>query len=72
MVRRLEAKFKNLVRGTLTSRASIREEGASKLPEMLAAKGRGLTTVTVEVLDSAGLVGMTASVEWFIQRQVTA
>jgi len=69
VVRRLEAKFRNPLKGKVMSRARIPEEDAKKMTEQLQTKGRGLISVEVEVVAADGTVGLIATVEWFVQRQ---
>ena len=51
------------------SRATIRQQDAETLAENLLTKGRGFITVTVEVVGADGVVGLTSTIEWFVQRQ---
>jgi acyl-coenzyme A thioesterase PaaI-like protein len=69
VVRRMEAKFKNPLQGKIVSRATIRQQDAEKLAENLFTKGRGLIAVAVEVVDADGVIGLTSTIEWFVQRQ---
>jgi hypothetical protein len=69
VVRRLEAKFRNPLTAMVMSRASISNENAEKLARELQTKGRGLIAVDVEVVGADGVVGMSAAVEWFVQKQ---
>jgi hypothetical protein len=71
VVRRLEAKFKNPLKGAIKSRATISQEDADKLAESLRTKGRGFITVDVEVVGADGIVGLASTVEWFVQKQQT-
>ncbi len=68
VVRRCEAKFKNPMRGAISSRAVT---GASEMRTSaapLAAKGRAIIPVTVEIVDQSGAVGLVATFEWFVQK----
>lgn len=69
VVRRIEAKFRNPLKGKVMSRARIPNEQADKFTELLQAKGRGLISVEVEVVGADGVVGLIAAVEWFVQKQ---
>jgi hypothetical protein len=69
VVRRLEAKFRNPIKGKVMSRAKIPKEEAEKLTEQLQTKGRGPISVEVEVVGADGVVGLSATVEWFVQKQ---
>jgi acyl-coenzyme A thioesterase PaaI-like protein len=71
VVRRVEAKFKNPLNGTIRSRATISQEGADRLVESLRTKGRGFISVDVEVVGAGGVVGLASTVEWFVQKQQT-
>jgi hypothetical protein len=71
VVRRMEAKFRNPLKGKVMSRARISKEEADKITELLQTKGRGLIGVEVEVVGADGVVGLIATVEWFVQKQKT-
>jgi hypothetical protein len=71
VVRRMEAKFRNPLKGKVMSRARIPKEEADKFTEQLQSKGRGLIGVEVEVVGGDGVVGLIATVEWFVQKQKT-
>ena len=68
VVRRLEAKFRKPAHGAIASAASVPPDALARLDTDLAAKGRALISVTVELHDEAGTHALTADVEWFIQR----
>jgi hypothetical protein len=68
VVRRIEAKFRKPANGAVTSSASIAPETLTQLDADLAARGRVLVGVTVELHDQSGAHVLSASVEWFIQR----
>jgi acyl-coenzyme A thioesterase PaaI-like protein len=69
VVRRLEAKFRNPLRGRVRARASVPGDDAGKFFAAYGAKGRSLIAVAVEVVDDGGVVGLSASVEWFVQKR---
>lgn len=69
VVRRMEAKFRNPLKGKVMARARIPKEEADRFSELLHTKGRGLLSVEVEVVDADGVVGLIATVEWFMQKQ---
>jgi hypothetical protein len=69
VVRRLEAKFRSPLKGKVMSRARIPRESAEKVTEQLQTKGRGFISVEVEVVGADGVVGLSATVEWFVQKQ---
>lgn len=65
VVRRVEAKFKKPLQGSIYARASTRLEEIHRHAEPLAAKGRALIPVTIEITDDTGAVGLVATIEWF-------
>ena len=71
VVRRMEAKFRNPLKGKVMSRARIPKEEAHKFTEQFQTKGRGMIGVEVEVVGADGVVGLIATVEWFVQKQKT-
>lgn len=68
VVRRLEAKFRKPANGTLTSTVTTPPETLEALRTDLAAKGRALISVTVELHDESGAHTLSATVEWFITK----
>ncbi|MEP6670410.1 MAG: DUF4442 domain-containing protein [Chthoniobacter sp.] len=68
VVRRLEAKFRKPANGSVTSVASAAPEALTQLNTDLAARGRALITISVELHDASGAHALSATVEWFIQR----
>jgi acyl-coenzyme A thioesterase PaaI-like protein len=66
VVRRLEAKFRKPANGAVTASASVAEGALDELRAGLAAKGRALISVNVELHDESGAHVLSASVEWFI------
>lgn len=71
VVRKLEAKFRKPANGAIVSTASADPEALARLDADLAAKGRALILVAVEVHDESGVHALSACVEWFIQRVAT-
>jgi len=71
VVRRLGAKFRKPAHGAVTSTAKIDDTALTQLADDLAAKGRALISVMVDLHDEAGTYVMSATVEWFIQRTPT-
>lgn len=69
VVRRLEAKFRKPASGRVAARASVPDEEIARWSAELAARGRLSAAVPVEVVDAAGVVVMSATVEWFIARK---
>ena len=68
VVRRVQAKFKNLVTGKIFAMVDCAPEELARFSSVLDAKGKALVSVSVDIADAAGLVAMTAVIEWFIQR----
>ena len=68
MVRRIEAKFRKPAHGAVSSIATATPEALAQLSAELAAKGRVLIAIAVELHDDAGTHALSATVEWFIQR----
>jgi acyl-coenzyme A thioesterase PaaI-like protein len=68
VVRRLNSKFRRPANGDVTSTASASPEELGRLNADLAARGRALISLTVELHDESGTHVLTASVEWFISR----
>ncbi len=70
VVRRLESKFRKPANGALMSSVSTSSEEVERAKAELAAKGRVLVPVTVEVHDESGAHTLSATVEWFVTRLV--
>lgn len=68
VVRRLEAKFRKPATGRVTARSTVAAEEVAKWSADLASRGRLSAPVTIEVVDGAGVIVMTATVEWFVAR----
>jgi acyl-coenzyme A thioesterase PaaI-like protein len=68
VVRRLEAKFRKPANGRVSARAAAPPEEVARWLSELEGRGRVLASVPVEVVDAAGVVVMTATVEWFLAR----
>jgi acyl-coenzyme A thioesterase PaaI-like protein len=68
VVRRMEAKFRKPASGAVTSSASVAPGALTQFDADLAAKGRALIEVTVELHDESGKHALSAAVEWFVQR----
>ena len=69
VVRRVEAKFSRPASGEVATRAKTSAEEAASWATELAARGRVLAPVAVQVVTTAGVVVLTATVEWFITRE---
>lgn len=68
VVRRLEAKFRKPANGAITSTVTTLPESLDQLRADLAAKGRALISIAVEVHDESGAHTLSATVEWFITK----
>lgn len=68
VVRRLESKFRKPASGRVSARAAVAPTEVARWSAELAARGRVSAVVPVEVVDAAGVVVMSAVVEWFIAR----
>jgi acyl-coenzyme A thioesterase PaaI-like protein len=68
VVRRLESKFRKPANGAVTSTVSTPPETLEQLHTDLAAKGRAIISVAVELHDESGAHTLSATVEWFITR----
>lgn len=69
VVRRLEAKFRKPANGRVSGRAKVADGDVAGWTAELAARGRVMAAVPVEVVDAAGVVVLWARVEWFIARR---
>jgi acyl-coenzyme A thioesterase PaaI-like protein len=68
VVRRLESKFRKPANGAVTSTVSVPPEALEQLGADLAAKGRAIVSVAVELHDESGAHTFSATVEWFITK----
>jgi acyl-coenzyme A thioesterase PaaI-like protein len=68
VVRRLESKFRKPANGAVTSTVSTPPETLKQLQADLAAKGRAIISVAVELHDESGAHTLSTTVEWFITR----
>jgi acyl-coenzyme A thioesterase PaaI-like protein len=68
VVRRLEAKFRKPARGRVCARCTVGVREVERWSAELVGRGRVLAPVTVEVVDAAGAVVLSAVVEWFVAR----
>ena len=69
VVRRLEAKFRRPASGRVLARAAATDELVARWASDLAGRGRVTAAVPIEVVDAAGTVVLSATVEWFIARR---
>lgn len=68
VVRRMESKFRKPANGAVVSSVSMEAGAIEQLHAELAAKGRAIVSVAVELHDESGAHTLSASVEWFIAR----
>ena len=68
VVRRLEAKFRRPATGRVSARATVEPGEVARWAADLAGRGRVSASVPVDVVDAAGQVVLSATVEWFIAR----
>ena len=72
VLRTSEVKFRKPAYGALRASARFADGDADSLSSELAARGRALVSVLVEVADAQGAVTMTGRYDWFLQRQSPA
>jgi acyl-coenzyme A thioesterase PaaI-like protein len=68
VVRRLEAKFRKPAHGRVSARCDVPTEELARWSEELATRARVSASVPVEVVDTSGVVVLSAVVEWFVTR----
>lgn len=68
IVRRLESKFRKPANGALTSTVTTPPEALEQLQADLAAKGRAIISIPVELHDESGAHTLSATVEWFLTK----
>ena len=66
VVRRLESKFRKPANGAVTSTVTTAPEQLETVVQDLAAKGRALIGIAVELRDQSGEHVLSATVDWFI------
>lgn len=69
VVRRVEAKFRKPANGSIASTASASPDALARLDVELASKSRSAISIAVEVYDQLGTHTLSATFEWFIQRE---
>jgi acyl-coenzyme A thioesterase PaaI-like protein len=69
VLRTSEVKFRKPAHGTLRASARFADNNADTFSTELAARGRALVSVAVEVSDMQGVITMTGQFDWFLQRQ---
>jgi len=68
VVRRLESKFRKPAHGSVTSTVTTKPDQLDIVMSDLAAKGRALVSIAVELHDQAGEHVLSATVDWFIAK----
>ena len=68
VVRKLEAKFRKPASGRVSSRCLVTQDIISGWADELTSRGRLSASIPVEVVDSKGVVVMSAIVEWFVSK----
>jgi len=68
VVRRLESKFRKPANGAVTSTVTTPPQSLESFRADLAAKGRAIISIAVELHDESGAHTLSATVEWFITR----
>lgn len=69
VVRKLEAKFRTPATGRVSSRCLVTQSIVTRWADELVSRGRVSASIPVEVVDSNGIVVMSAIVEWFISKR---
>lgn len=69
VVRRFEAKFRKPAMGAVFSEVTIAEEAKEEFISTLAARGKGLLEIRIDVRDEHGTHALSAVAEWFVARR---
>jgi acyl-coenzyme A thioesterase PaaI-like protein len=69
VVRRVEAKFRKPANGSIVSTASAATEALARLDAELSSKSRSVISIALEIYDKLGAHTLSATFEWFIQRE---
>jgi acyl-coenzyme A thioesterase PaaI-like protein len=72
VLRTSEVKFRKPAHGILRASARFADGSADSLASELAARGRALISVLVEVADVQGIVTMNGRYDWFLQQRSNA
>ncbi|WP_298218338.1 DUF4442 domain-containing protein [Halothiobacillus sp.] len=72
VVRKIEAKFRKPATGRVSSRCSLAEDVVVGWATELASRGRLSASIPIEVVDSKGILVVSAVVEWFISNGTNA
>ena len=68
VVRKFEAKFRKPANGQVATRCMVSSEELKRWEHELSTRGRLSASVSTEVVDMAGNVVLSATIEWFIAR----
>ncbi|MHB1075067.1 DUF4442 domain-containing protein [Thiobacillus sp.] len=71
VLRTSEVKFRNPAHGCLRASAQFGGASDASLSSQLAARGRTLASVLVEVSDAQGVITMNGRYHWFLQSKLT-
>jgi acyl-coenzyme A thioesterase PaaI-like protein len=71
VVRRMEAKFRKPANGSIISSVTVALEALAQFDADLSSKGRSLISIPVEIRDESGAHTLSATFQWFIQRDKT-
>ena len=69
VVRRFEAKFRKPAQGAVFSAVSVSEEAKAEFISTLAARGKALLEIHIDVRDEHGTHALSAMAEWFVARR---
>jgi hypothetical protein len=69
VVRGVEAKFRKPANGSVVSTAIAAPEALARLDAELSSKSRSMISITVEIYDESNAHTLSATFEWFIQRE---
>lgn len=69
VVRRFEAKFRKPAMGAVFSEVTVGEEAKTEFISTLAARGKALLEIRIDVRDERGTHALSAAAEWFVARR---
>jgi len=67
----MEAKFRKPANGSIISSVTVAPEALAQLDADLSSKGRSLISIPVEIHDESDAHTLSATFQWFIQRDKT-
>ncbi len=68
VLRKSETKFRKPATSNLRAKAQISGEVENKFKQQFEKKGRATISVPVEIIDQNGIVTMSGSYDWFVQK----